>query len=626
MEQRNQEEIDQEIMNTIKNLSEDIEVPKTLEPENMMNRIMQKKKRKHNKIIKNVTMVLAASLALAVGIANIRNITLMDGKSKSISGNIDSIKGFESYDDIYEIMEQNIKKNNFYYTDDMIFNATIKNEGSVSENDFTDTNIQVEGVSESDVIKTDGSYIYIFNRIEATLSIVKADKENTKLVSSTDIGENVNDIYIGEIYLDGTKLSIVYSDGEKTYLDTFDISDKTLPKLLGNIDIAGDYYSSRKTDKYIYLFTQYYPEDGRDIPEINNSKISCEDIFEGNCEEYGSYVNIVSVNIEKPEKAISKKSVITNLDRVYVSADNIYVFGINTEKNTTGIIKFNYNDGKLRAAANGEIDGVIKDNFAIDEHKGYLRVLTTKEIKNSNNYYEYEESIADMIVDTSRNSSNNVYILDSNLQVTGSVENLVRDERIYSARYQGDMAYFVTYRETDPVFSVDLSNPQNPKVIGELKITGFSEYLHFWSDDLMLGLGKEDNKIKLSMYDISDPENVVEINKMILNDTNYSSALYEYRAVLINPEKNIVGFNLEKDMELYTDSNEWDGTEFSYNTYSYDEENGFTETSNTSIETYYDFSEVRGININDSLYVVEPEGTINIYDMNGYKKLTQLSL
>ena len=96
--------------------------------------------------------------------------------------------------------------------------------------------------------------------------------------------------------------------------------------------------------------------------------------------------------------------------------------------------------------------------------------------------------------------------------MTGTIENLAKNERIYSARFMGDTGYFVTFRETDPLFSVDLSDPDNPKIIGTLKIPGFSEYLHPYGDGLLLGIGEEvdekgveSNQVKLSMFDISDP-------------------------------------------------------------------------------------------------------------------------
>ena len=114
--------------------------------------------------------------------------------------------------------------------------------------------------------------------------------------------------------------------------------------------------------------------------------------------------------------------------------------------------------GKLNGVAKTRVNGYLNDSFSIDEYNGYLRLVTTVDRTNA------------------------VYVLDEKLEETGKIENLAKDERIYSARFMGDIGYFVTYRETDPLFSVDLSDPANPKIIGELKIPGFSEYLHPYGD------------------------------------------------------------------------------------------------------------------------------------------------
>ena len=126
------------------------------------------------------------------------------------------------------------------------------------------------------------------------------------------------------------------------------------------------------------------------------------------------------------------------------------------------------------------------------------------------------------IRDSSGNSTNSLLVLDENLKVIGEIEDLAPGEQIYSARFLGDTGYFVTFRNMDPLFSVDLTNPKKPKILGELKITGFSEYLHPYDDNLLLGIGREISPdkgnfkgLKLSMFDISNPKNVTEIQKIV---------------------------------------------------------------------------------------------------------------
>jgi uncharacterized secreted protein with C-terminal beta-propeller domain len=141
---------------------------------------------------------------------------------------------------------------------------------------------------------------------------------------------------------------------------------------------------------------------------------------------------------------------------------------------------------------------------------------------------------------------NALYVLDADLQVAGSITDLAQDEVIYSARFDGDIGYFVTFRQVDPLFAVDLSNPKAPVVLSALKIPGFSEYLHLWSDGRLFGLGRDADvetgragRMKLSMFDTSDPADVTE-RKTLLLDSDYSAALYNHKAILISRDKNLI--------------------------------------------------------------------------------------
>ena len=132
---------------------------------------------------------------------------------------------------------------------------------------------------------------------------------------------------------------------------------------------------------------------------------------------------------------------------------------------------------------------------------------------------------------------------------SGIIEDLAFGESIQSARFLGDTGYFVTYKQVDPLFSVDLKDPENPKVIGELKVTGFSEYLHFYGENKLLGIGQETDPdtgelrgIKLSMFDISNPADVKEVDKIVLKDIDIYSPQDNYRSVMIDADENIIGF------------------------------------------------------------------------------------
>jgi len=189
---------------------------------------------------------------------------------------------------------------------------------------------------------------------------------------------------------------------------------------------------------------------------------------------------------------------------------------------STGITKINIDNLKIEAS--GSVPGYLLNQFAMDEYDGHLRVATT---------------IGDSWGMDGRDSqANDVYVLDNNLNIKGSVLDLGLTERIYSVRFIGNLAYLVTFRQTDPFYVLDLSDPKNPKMIGELKIPGYSSYLHPISDDRMLGIGMENRKVKLSYFDVSDPKNPKEIAKYSLDEYG-SEALYNHHAFLQDKEHKI---------------------------------------------------------------------------------------
>ena len=141
---------------------------------------------------------------------------------------------------------------------------------------------------------------------------------------------------------------------------------------------------------------------------------------------------------------------------------------------------------------------------------------------------------------SSRDQENDVYVLNSKLGIIGSIKGLGLDERIYSARFVGDKGYLVTFRQIDPFFVLDLNDPTNPEVKGELKIPGYSSYLHPINENEILGMGKEDNKVKISLFDVSSPSNPKEASKYTL-DEYWSDILNTHHAFLLD-EKHEVFF------------------------------------------------------------------------------------
>ena len=183
--------------------------------------------------------------------------------------------------------------------------------------------------------------------------------------------------------------------------------------------------------------------------------------------------------------------ILHNHAKIYVGPDSLYLYEWDyvNENSVTQIAKFEIENGTINAVNASSVQGEIYDTFAINEYEHTLRVLTTS-------------------YDTNGTPSNNLYLLDKDLLLTGTLHNIAPGEEIYAARYFGNTAYFITYENTDPLFAADLSDPDNPVLLGQLEITGFSEYLHFWGKDKLLGIGYETDPetgnrkgLKLVMFD-----------------------------------------------------------------------------------------------------------------------------
>lgn len=179
----------------------------------------------------------------------------------------------------------------------------------------------------------------------------------------------------------------------------------------------------------------------------------------------------------------------------------------------TGIAKISLND--MKVANNGTVPGTLLNQFSLDENKDYLRLATT---------------VGGGMFGSSE-SANDVYVLDNNLNIAGSALNLGKGERVYSARFIGDRGYVVTFKQTDPFYILDLSNPKLPEVKGELKIPGYSSYLHPVAENRILGVGKEGSQVKLSLFDVTTAENPAKIDKYTL-DEYWSEALSTHHAFL----------------------------------------------------------------------------------------------
>lgn len=523
---------------------------------------------------------------------------------------------------------------------------------AVESSDYSKTNTVEEQVDEGDIVKTDGKYIYTLYEEDNKLEITKVGKSKLTKVYRTTIKpmKKNRTLKVREMYLCDNQLIIIsdtwkerndtakysvacydvgYSytgENEKTRIDVYDISNPKNVKRISSKSQQGTYETSRISDGMLYVFSNFYSgisykdQEKKEeivageecIPKVDEKRISSQDIYIlGDNRASSNFYVISSWNLQNPEQCVDKKAILGWVNQNYVSQNGLYLMkGDWTEEdsNNTKIMKFAYMKGKVKFVASAKLQGMVNNSFAANESDGYLRVVTQVE------KYDTDYSIY-----------TNLYVLNANMKVVGELNRLAEDENLYAVRYVKDIAYFVTFEQVDPLFSVDLSQPSNPKILGKLKIPGFSEYLHLWSDHLLLGIGEEDGYVKLSMFDIYDPSDVKEVAKKKIKKGNYTDtdATYQYKSVCLSPEKNIIGFTLDiseesKDKEQYV-------------VYSYDEKNGFVRKlsySNYTIDwadnyedTFVTYGNMRGLYIGKQFFVVVPGKEIVRYDMKNYEKI-----
>ena len=514
--------------------------------------------------------------------------------------------------------------------------------------DYSLTNVQVAGVDEADIIKTDGEYVYLLDYSD--LYIIKAKPaKDAGIITKITFKSRPKEFYITDNRLvifgsdDKIGSSKTYQSFKRqsqyTYLKVFDISDPKNPKQVRDLNLEGDYRDSRLVGDYLYFVTNNYQnylatepmlprviESGQVLPEkcTLSSKCYTPDVFYFNI-PYESYnfTSVNAVNIKNAAEPIAGNVyLLSGNQTLYVSPTNIYItyteylnqeditldVGINfikpklsaddqakitkieavdsfiltdrekknkiaaiienygsnldqaakdglqsemavlvkqamedraKEMEKTVIHKIAFNGSKLEYKAGGQVSGRVLNQFSMDEKDGYFRIATTRSQAWSG------------IDGKTKEAYNNVYILDDKLKTVGTLENLAPGEQIYSARFIGDRAYLVTYKQTDPLFAIDLKDPKNPKVLGELKIPGYSTYLHPYAENLLLGFGRDTELsssgvvktkgLKLGLFDVTNPSAPKELDSFVTGDEYSSSiALTDHKAFLASNLKNLI--------------------------------------------------------------------------------------
>lgn len=475
-----------------------------------------------------------------------------------------------SREEIEKIIINKYKKDKSDYAYDMntsvteasnfssVLGAGEKNYYDINQS-FSETNTQTSGVDEADNVKNDGRYLYVagcdFNN-NTKLRII--DTETMTAVYNSYLYNNNGDILdIREMYLTGNTLIAICSYGNDYYgsccyhsnysVNTsqvvnivMDITDRAKPKIIRKNEQDGIYISSRMVGSVLYTVTQYTVsgKDEKDaekncLPSINGQDIFYDCIYIMNDNSL-RYICLSAYDTADKKSEVSSLAVLGDGNDVYCSKNNLYIVGVKymTEDSDSvlNIISFSLKGTDIALKAQGEVKGNIKNNYSLDEYEGNLRIATTT---------------------YSQKNVCSLYVLNSKLKVIGKLENIAYDESIKSVRYMGNMAYVVTYKDTDLLFVIDLKDPTKPKITGELKLPGYSEYLHPISENIILGIGYDGNSIqadlssmKVSLFDVSDISKPKEISTFAVDNT-YCQVIDNPKAFIYNEEESYIALPVE---------------------------------------------------------------------------------
>lgn len=509
----------------------------------------------------------------------------------------------------------------------------------------SETNNQVAGVQEGDVVKTDGTYVYSLFLKPATpyprgLQICtltdEGEAKKVAFLALEDLFPSVKNPYTYadcDLYLHDEKLLIIRrSDTEEQTLLTVLSVEGGTPKIEAQFRQSGYYNSARLIGDAFYLVT--------DDP-VSSARIKEEDptTFVPSCGK-AEHVTLIApgdIHVMEPEhlyqfqytvvssyslsgeaKMTSSKAVLGNVEHLYASTESLYTLctRYNGYSKESDILRFSLDEAGVELAAEGSVLGSPLNQFSMQEKDGVFTVVTTYHTKDSVNY-------------------NGVYTFDQSLKALGALDGLGKDERVYSVRFDGDLCYFVTYRQTDPVFCVDLSDVASPKLLSALKIPGYSSYLHVWDEDTLFGIGRADEdengiteEIKISFFDTANKEELLETQKILLgNEMADSPAETNHKAILVAPEKNVIAFAyVERQAVGFPSVKKYENTLVLLR----EERDGFATTElllpsreddNSAIQNRIDYT--RFLYVGDVLCVVMPDG-IQTIDLNTFGILSTL--
>ncbi|MDE4907219.1 beta-propeller domain-containing protein [Methanogenium marinum] len=521
-----------------------------------------------------------------------------------------------------------------------------KGENSDEAETYSSTNVQVAGVDEADFIKNDGKYIYLVSG--GRLVVVDAYPPlGAGIVSDTPLTGTPSNLFLSgdrlAVFSSLRETSFIHPEGsaapvpytrDVTHVYVYDVSDRTAPKIVRDLMVSGTYSDGRMKGTDVFLFTRESVSrygDMLQMPEVRDGDtlIAQPPVSVPDMPGYSwQFTTATSFDIRDGTVTDAESFLLGYGTTLYVSDENIYIAyewqqpyyrggwdGFNEAsgepREQSVVHRFSVAKGEIAYAATGTFPGHLLNQFSLDEYKGNLRVATTVNEWTRDARVQY----------------NNVYVLGPDLAIIGKLEYIAPDERIYAARFVGDRLYLVTFKQMDPFFVIDLSDPENPAVLGELKLPGYSDYLHPYDDTHIIGIGKETvanewggfttGGLKMTLFDVADVNNPTEVDTVEIGlPGTDSEALNDHKAFLFDASRGILVLPVHEIVKVPVTGKSYDAYSTKYwqgaYVYGLTPETGFvlkgTVTHNADPQSGYYWgspdSVLRSLYMDDVLYTV----------------------
>lgn len=575
-------------------------------------------------------------------------------------------------------------------------NGTSDVQETSGSKDYSTTNIQVENVDEADITKTDGDYIYSISDDKVIITDVK-DPINIKIAAKIESEEE--NATPEDLILYNDKLVVIseknnsnssyYSGNANTVVEIYNIQDRKNPRKVKSYEIKEPYYTSRCINNRLIIISsgrlRNIDEDKIDVSyvEDNNTKnINLKNIKYLKDIKTVQQTIIATTDLDKVQDDINIQSYLMDVSNAYISENNIYLldyhYDYNYRSDIVSMLKsifglkgiFGIADYEDETYSSVRCTNIYK--FSISKDGTIKYEAKTKEEGQTINQYSLDEKNGHLRIALYNNEGTRIAIFDEKLSKIGETEKLAKGELMYSSRFINDKAYLVTYKTIDPLFVIDLSNESKPRVLGKLKIPGYSTYLHPYDENYLIGIGMETKEtktrnssgkvistsaqivgMKMALFNVQDVNHPIQVSSVVIGDSKTTSAiLTNPKALLFSKEKNLIAIpvnnyneaveltttdtdNIESIEKVYRNYNKSYVSE-GYFVYNIDTTNGFElkgvikHEKNVKKSQYYYYRSsqsklLRGMYIDNNLYTVS-ENKIMVNALNNLELISEMKI